>query len=39
MRVNIKYEIYVFFGSEIYAYVYNKHGLELIPIQKKKINM
>lgn len=29
--VNIKYEIYAFFGSEIYAYVNNGHGLKLIP--------
>lgn len=25
-----------FFGSEIYAYVYNKHSSELIPFPKKK---
>lgn len=34
--VNIKYEIYAFFGSEIYAYVFNKHASELIPFPKER---
>lgn len=36
IRVNIEYEIYAFFRFRIYAYVYNKHGFELIPFPKKE---
>lgn len=36
ISVNIKYEIYAFFGSDIYARMYNKHGLMLTPPARLK---